>query len=203
MTGVIDFVLFDLGGVLIDPGGVGPMRDLSGLGSDDEVWARWLSCRWVRSFEAGTCSAEEFAAGVVSDWELDLDPADFLAEFARWPGPPYPGAMELVSEVREQVPVGCLSNTNAMQWHANYEATPVTEAFAYRFLSFQLGLVKPDREIFDVVAAALPVPRERVLFLDDNAVNIEAAGAAGFTAVHVRGVVGARGALVGSGVLSG
>ncbi len=89
--GPIDFVLFDLGGVLIDPGGVGPMRELSGLRSEDEVWARWLSCRWVRSFEAGRCSPEEFAAGLVDDWELELEPAAFLDEFARWPGPPYAG----------------------------------------------------------------------------------------------------------------
>ena len=63
-----------------------------------------------------------------------------------------------------------------MQWDANYESTPLTEAFAYRFLSFELGLVKPDREIFDAVAGRLPVPRTQVLFLDDNAVNVDAAG---------------------------
>jgi putative hydrolase of the HAD superfamily len=199
--GPIEFVLFDLGGVLIDPGGVGPMRELSGLGSEEEVWARWLDCRWVRSFEGGRCTPEEFAAGVVADWELGLEPAAFLEEFARWPGLPFPGATELVSEVQAHLPVGCLSNTNALQWDANYRSTPLTDAFAYRFLSFELGLVKPDREIFDVVADALPFLRARVLFLDDNAVNIEAAGAAGFAAEHVRGVDGARAALVRSGVL--
>ena len=45
MAGLIEFVLFDLGGVLVDPGGVGPMRELSRIGTDEELWARWLSCR--------------------------------------------------------------------------------------------------------------------------------------------------------------
>lgn len=197
----IEFVLFDLGGVLIDPGGVGPMRELSGLASEDEVWARWLSCRWVRRFEAGQCSAEDFAAGLVADWDLALTPAEFLELFSGWPGPPYPGALDFVAEVRDRVPVGFLSNTNAVQWGANYEMTPVTDAFAYRFLSFELGLVKPDREIFDVVGGLLPVPRHRVLFLDDNAVNVDAAADAGFEARHVRGVDGARAALLDAGVL--
>jgi HAD superfamily hydrolase (TIGR01509 family) len=201
--GPIDFVLFDLGGVLIDPGGVGPMRELTGLRSEEEVWARWLSCRWVRSFEAGRCSAEEFAAGVVGDWELTLEPAAFLDQFSGWPGLPYPGALELVQAVQAQLPLGYLSNTNALQWNANYEGIEFTDAFAYRFLSFELGLVKPDREIFEVVAAALPVTRERVLFLDDNAVNVESAVAAGFASEHVRGVDGARAALVRAGVLAG
>ncbi len=201
MAPPIDFVLFDLGGVLIDPGGVRPMRELSGLATEDEVWARWLSCRWVRRFEAGRCTPGEFATGLVADWELDLTPEEFLAEFAGWPGLPYPGALDFVAEVRARAPVGCLSNTNAVQWEANYEGIAVTDAFEHRFLSFELGVVKPDREIFDAVAARLPFSRERVLFLDDNLVNVEAATQAGFVARHVRRPDGARAALVEAGVL--
>jgi glucose-1-phosphatase len=197
----IDLVLFDLGGVLIRPGGVGPLRALSGIASDEELWTRWLACPWVRRFEAGQCAPEEFAAGLVADWGLEIEPASFLEEFGRWPEPPFDGALELVDEVRARVPAAFLSNMNSFQWSANYAGIPLTEAFAHRFLSFELGLVKPDREIFDVVADALPLLRARVLFLDDNAVNIEAAGAAGFAAEHVRGVDGARAALVRSGVL--
>ena len=199
----IELVLFDLGGVLIEPGGVGPMRELSGIGSDEELWARWLRCRWVRRFEAGLCSPDEFAAGVVADWELELEPAAFLEEFSGWANDPYPGALELVTTVRGDVGVGCLSNTNAVQWHANYEATPLTDAFALCFLSFELGLVKPDREIFEVVATRLPVRPERVLFLDDNVANVTGAEANGFVARHVRGVDEARRALDDEGIIAG
>ena len=156
--GPIDLVLFDLGGVLIQPGGVGPMRDLSGIESDEALWARWLSCPWVRRFEAGRCTPEAFAAGVVADWELELDPDAFLQEFGRWPEPPFPDALDLVSAVQQSVPAGFLSNMNAFQWAANYEAIPLTDAFAFRFLSFELGLVKPDAAIFDAVAEQAPGP---------------------------------------------
>jgi glucose-1-phosphatase len=61
--------------------------------------------------------------------------------------------------------------------------------------------VKPDAAIFSAVAERLPVPRQRVLFLDDNLVNVEAAEGAGFPARHVRGVEAARDALVDAGVL--
>ena len=199
----IELVLFDLGGVLIEPGGVGPMRGLSGIASDEALWARWLSCRWVRRFETGGCTPEEFAAGVVDDWELDLEPVAFLRAFGGWPEPPYGGALELVTEVQATVPAGFLSNMNSFQWAANYEGIPLTEAFDFRFLSFELGLVKPDPAIFDAVAARLPVPRDRVLFLDDNAINVQGAEEAGFTARRVRGVSGARDALVTAGVLGG
>ncbi len=202
MTGDrIDLVLFDLGGVLIRPGGVASMRALAGIESDEALWARWLSCRWVRCFEAGLCTPEEFADGMVADWELELEPAAFLQEFGGWPEPPFEGALELVDAVQARVPAGFLSNMNSFQWAANYEAIPLTEAFAFRFLSFELGLVKPDPAIFEAVAARLPVPRRRVLFLDDNAANVEAAEGTGFAARLARGIEAARDALTGAGVL--
>jgi glucose-1-phosphatase len=198
----IDLVLFDLGGVLIQPGGVAAMRALAGIDSDEALWARWLGCRWVQRFEAGGCTAEEFADGMVADWNLALEPAAFLEEFGRWPEPPFEGALELVDAVQASVPAGFLSNMNAFQWDANYESIPLTKAFAFRFLSFELGLVKPDVAVFEAVAERLPVPRCRVLFLDDNLVNVEAAEEVGFAARHVRGIDAARAALVSVGVLS-
>jgi FMN phosphatase YigB (HAD superfamily) len=204
-AGQIEFVLFDLGGVLIRVGGVGPMRKLSGIGSDEELWARWLTCPWVRRLEAGQCGAAEFAAGVVAEWELPVSPEEFLSVFAGWLGGPYPGAVELVAQVKaagDGVRVGCLSNTNAVQWEAHFEGTPLVNAFEFRFLSFQLGMVKPDREIFDAVADGLPTPRHRVLFLDDNAVNVHAAVEAGFVARRAQGPEAARAALVEVGVLA-
>ena len=53
-------------------------------------------------------------------------------------------------------------------------------------------MVKPDRDLFDRVASLLPVPRDRVLFLDDNTINVEGATAAGFVASRARGVDEAR-----------
>lgn len=179
------------------------MRRLSRIDSDEELWARWLACPWVRRFEAGRCSPEEFAAGVVHDWSLEVTPSAFLAEFESWSGDPYPGALELVTAVRAEVPLGCLSNTNAIQWESRYEATPLVAAFDLRCLSFELGMVKPDREIFEEVAGRLPVTRDRVIFLDDNAVNVESATAAGFVAAHVRGVSAAHAALASAGVIAG
>ena len=200
-TRPFDVVLFDLGGVLIDFGGVAPMKALAGIESDDELWSRWLTCRWVRSFERGDCSADDFATGVVADWGLAIDPAAFLDAFRGWPGGALPGAEELLQSVQRVVPVGCFSNTNAVHWERNYGRWPILDAFDFRFLSFELGAVKPDGAAFDRVAQLVPASPERVLFLDDNVLNIEGAHAAGFAAVQARGVAEARQALVGAGVI--
>jgi hypothetical protein len=88
MSDSVDMVLSDLGGVLLRLRGVPSMRELSGISSDDELWSRWLSCPWVRSFESGTCSQEAFARGVVEDWGLAISPGAFLEEFRTWPSGP-------------------------------------------------------------------------------------------------------------------
>jgi FMN phosphatase YigB (HAD superfamily) len=201
LTNPFDVVLFDLGGVLIDLRGLAPMKELTSIENDDELWRRWLTCRWVRSFERGMCSAEDFAVGVVNDWGLAVTPETFLDSFGSWVVGPLAGADALLEMVRRAIPVGCLSNTNALHWEKNFARWPILDAFDFRFLSFEVGMVKPDAEIFDHVASLVPAPPNRVLFLDDNAVNVEAAAAAGFAAVHARGVSEAHRVLASAGIV--
>jgi glucose-1-phosphatase len=194
-------VLFDLGGVLIEVAGVRAMLELTGIASEEELWLRWLTCRWVRRFESGRCSETDFAAGVVADWQLELSPAAFLAAFQDWPTGPLPGAAELVAQTRASVATGCFSNTNALHWHDHIAAWPLTGLFDHRFLSFELGLLKPDTAAFAQVAGLLEVPADRVLFLDDNTVNVAGAAAAGFQAARAAGVHEARQRLAEAAVL--
>jgi len=197
----IGFVLFDLGGVLIELGGVASLQELAGIASDEEVWQRWLASPWVRRFEKGECSAVEFSTGVVSEWELAISPERFLEVFGDWPVGPFSGSQELLSEVHQSVPIGCLSNTNSLHWEHQASQWPMLGTFDAQFLSFELGLVKPDPAIFQAVADQLPVRRDRVLFLDDVALNSDAARSFGFVAEQVRGIEEARQVLTDVGIL--
>ncbi len=198
---MVELVLFDLGGVLADFGGVGPMRQLAGLDTDDEVWRRWLACPWVRAFERGSCTAEQFAAGVVSEWGLPASPTDFLDGFRSWLAAPFPGADDLVRSVKERLPVACLSNTNLVHWDHAVAGWPLVELFDFRFLSFQIGLLKPDADVYEHVVRSVELPPAQILFLDDNLINVEAARRSGLGAVQVRGVDEARRSLMAHGVL--
>ena len=201
MAEPVDLVLFDLGGVLIEIPGVRAMLELTGIESEEDLWRRWLTCRWVRRFESGRCSETEFAAGLVADWQLQLSPAAFLEAFEHWPTGPLPGAAELVAQTRAHAATGCFSNTNALHWHGHIAAWPLASLFDHQFLSFELGVLKPDTAAFAQVAELLEMPAERVLFLDDNAVNVAGAVAAGFQAARATGVDEARQHLVEAGVL--
>jgi FMN phosphatase YigB (HAD superfamily) len=82
--------------------------------------------------------------------------------------------------------LGILSNTNDGHWRyigsGRYPA--VTRCFERHVLSFKLGIMKPDRRIYDTATRLAAVPRERIFFVDDRAENVVAAGAAGWDAVQ-------------------
>ena len=163
------------------------MGKFAGIADPEELWERWLTCKWVRSFESGRCSELAFAAGVVEDWQLRMSPADYLEEFRSWPKGVLPGAEALVIEVKSRVPVSCFSNTNVLHWQ--YAQTwPLMGLFDHVFLSFQMGMLKPDHDAFEHVASALRVPRGRILFLDDNQLHIDAALELRFSASRVAGI---------------
>ncbi|MGH2859902.1 MAG: HAD-IA family hydrolase [Solirubrobacteraceae bacterium] len=191
----IEVVLFDIGGVLARFAGLEVLRELTGSESELEVSARWLMSPWVRRFEAGDCTDEEFGAGIVAEWQLPYSGSEFLEIFPTWLDDPFDGAEQMVRETSERVGVGCLSNTNSLQWRGMISHWPLSRYFQHRYLSFELGAVKPDALIFERVIERLPVSSARVLFLDDVALNVEGARAAGLQAEQALGVTEARAVL--------
>ena len=75
--------------------------------------------------------------------------------------------------------VGCLSNTNAVHWEQMQRNWGLGQLFDVRFLSHEMRLLKPDREIFERVSTVAGCANEQVVFLDDTSVNVEQADARG------------------------
>lgn len=181
-------LLFDLGGVLVDWDGVAPIVKLSG-GEVAAEKARtfWLESVWVRTFETGKCTAEAFAAGCVEELGLDISPNHFIDEFARWDRGPFCGALELLNQLSNTYPLYCLSNNNCIHWQ-NQGTQSLTSRFEKVFVSFETGLVKPDRGAFLNVLGQVPEEAPQILFFDDNQECVEAAIELGFQARKVNGL---------------
>lgn len=188
-----DVLLFDRGGVIVELAGRPAFRAwLPQSMSDEEIWERWIRSPAVRSFESGNSSAEAFASGVIAEFGLAVEPHSFLAEFEQWARAPFPGALDLLDQLRGRFQLACFSNTNAMHWPRFLGEMGLGEAFHAHFASHELGVLKPDREAYELVVRALGCPAERVLFLDDVAINVEGARDAGLAAHRVQGPEGAR-----------
>ena len=179
----IEVLLFDLGGVLIELSGVPTMLDWSGESSEEAIWERWLSSSTVRRFEAGGCTPTEFAQGMVAEFNLPV-PADvFIEAFTYWPRQPYQGAVEMLSELRGSFTLACLSNTNELHWNRFCEESELIQQFHHSFPSHLTGMLKPDRIVFEHIAEELSIEPSRILFFDDNQLNVDGAAAAGLRAV--------------------
>lgn len=192
-------ILFDLGGVLIEWPGIDALVALSGGQLTlEEARRRWLLSYWVRRHETGLCTPEEFAAGVVDELSLVVSPRAFLDAFMGWRRGPLPGAIELVAALASKFLLACLSNVSAVHWKL-HDDDPHSQALLapmrHRFLSHEIGLLKPDRKAFDHVVRHLPSEPARTLFFDDNRECVEAARQAGFRAFEVQGVEAVRAVL--------
>ena len=183
-----DVLLFDLGGVLIDFAGFEEMRRLLPQVSDrSEIRDRWIHSASVQLFERGDITPEEFARRLVEEFHLELSAEEFLREFVSWARGPYPGALPLLRRLQNTHRIACLSNSNELHTPIHRASIhPHVDSF---YFSDEIGLVKPDREIFDFVIRDLAVSPRRIAFFDDTPVNVEAARNAGLSAFLVDGIV--------------
>ena len=62
------------------------------------------------------------------------------------------------------------------------------ENYDYVFLSFEMGLKKPNVELFKLVQSKLQFKTKDILFIDDRKVNVEAALAFGWNAFQATGL---------------
>ena len=103
---------------------------------------------------------------------------DHWAEMAR---PAIPQSVRLLKSLKaRRVPVFVLSNFGAQNFPLTEAAFPFLRKFDRRYISGELGLIKPDPAIYAAVEADCGLPPESLLFADDRADNIAAAEARGW-----------------------
>jgi len=193
MKPVFDLILFDLGGVLVDISGSNEtMQFMKQAVPAAEFWRRWLYCSSVRTFESGQCDSETFAARVVEELDLSVTPARFIESYKQWVRGPFPGALELLEKLSAQISLGCLSNTNPHHWPLVSETMALGRYFKHPLISYQIGMMKPDAEIFEYAIKTTGHPPSRILFLDDNDINVQSAQRCGLTALYVQGLEDAK-----------
>jgi len=196
----ITAVVFDMGGVVVRLKPLGEV--LAGLElPHEDLWERWIRADAVRVFESGGSTVDEFADSLIRELGVDREPVELIERFRGFPLGLFEGAERLLVETRARCTTAVLSNTNELHWNTQPDHDVLQRSFDHEYLSFRIGVVKPDAAIFEHAVDDLGVDAAQVLFLDDNQVNVDGARAAGLRSELARGPEQARAALVDHGVL--
>lgn len=83
--------------------------------------------------------------------------------------------------------IGILSNINIFDKERLDKEVNLSK-YDYVFLSFELGIKKPDIEIFNIVQNKLPFSKKDILFIDDRKDNIESAKKVGWNTLQATGL---------------
>jgi len=177
-------LLFDLGGVLLENDCFNALNALLPEKlAEDALKQLWLNSGAMQDFDSGHISVSEFAQRIVSEWQLRINPAEFIAVFYSWPRGFYPGAITMLGRLRESYRVSCLSNSNEVHWE---KFNSFNGIFDIALSSHHLGVTKPAREIFIKALDILGSPPEQVIFFDDSLPNVTTARGIGIQAHHVQ-----------------
>ena len=190
MSGKTKIVVFDLGGVLVRihhevsaalsaAGWMGKPVELHDLAEFNRV-----NCE----YQSGRLSLEEFVDHTYDQLQGRV-PKEFLrSAHDSVLRSEYVGARKVVEDLRNAgVATAVLSNTCASHWEklSKFEAVS-TASREHCFLSFEMGMVKPDGSIYEKVERDLAVQPFEIAFLDDSQANIEAAKKRGWQATLVQ-----------------
>lgn len=181
-------VIFDLGGVLVhlDWDKVcGRLQELSGL-AVDKVRHEVINGPIVRSVMQGLLNPRAYQEALCDKLGIGLPYNEFVDI---WNG--LLSANEAIVPVVVQLKLGnrlvLASNTDPIHFAHADESFIVLRQFDHHFLSYEMGLLKPDPAFFHHVLLTLDSPAADCIFIDDRAENVEAARGIGITAIQFEG----------------
>jgi len=175
-------VVFDVGGVLIDWDPRHLYRKLF-AGAEpamEHFLANVCTHEWNRSQDAGRSFAEG-ARLLKREHPQHADGARFDEMMAG----PITGAVEILAELRgRDTPLYILSNFSAETFPPAFERFDFLRWFRGMVISGEVGVIKPDPRIYEIMLARFAIDPHRAVYIDDVAANAEAARPFGIHGIH-------------------
>lgn len=189
MENVIKNIVFDLGGVIMTIDHQEALRRFKALGLDDaeHYLDPYTQSGIFGNLEEGKITADDFRRelGLLVGRELTFDECKYA-----WLGYRKEVPQRNLDMLKELHAKGyrliLLSNTNPfmMDWALNSEfdgrGASLDSYFDSLYLSYRLGVMKPDADFFRQVLCTEKINPEESLFVDDGERNVKAASELGF-----------------------
>lgn len=195
-------VVFDIGNVLVDWNPRPIWREE--LGSDAAVEA-FMERVDFKSRNLRCDNGETFAA--VAAELPDPDDERLLAlypsRFHMSVEGQVPGTWDIVDQLEARnVPLHAITNWSAETWPAGLNAHPrLGTMFGTTIVSGKVGLIKPDRAIYELFLDTAGLKAADCVFIDDRSENVNAARDVGMDGIHFTGAEALADGLKARGLL--
>ncbi|NNF01763.1 MAG: HAD family phosphatase [Bacteroidia bacterium] len=187
-------IILDLGVVIIDVdyNKTAEAFKKLGLSNFDEIYSKKKQDHFFDDFEKGILDVADFRdevrthiAGKLSDRQIDKA---WNAMLGRVPHK----RVELLESLSQKYDLYLLSNTNKIHVPAfskildeDHDLEKFYSLFKSVYLSCELEMRKPDKEIFDLVINENNLNRDECIFIDDTPHHVEGGKRAGIASFHL------------------
>jgi glucose-1-phosphatase len=184
----VDGIIFDLGGVLVD-------IDFTRIFS---VWASYAKTdiehikslynfdKYYEAHERGEINHLEYFSSLRKSLEIDITDEQFSDGWNSIFGEEIADITSILPKLSQKRPIFVLTNTNTIHqkvWEKKY--TRLLSYFKQIFVSSDIGLRKPEPEIFKYVSENTGIDLKRFVFFDDMLENVTGAHSVGIRSIQV------------------
>ncbi|MEI8063119.1 MAG: HAD family phosphatase [Verrucomicrobiota bacterium] len=197
----VETVIFDLGNVLLPfDWGIARKRMCKCTScSRRELEDYFVTTPFLTQLEVGQLTAQQFFEIVARDLRFTGTQVEFDEIFSNIFT--LDDAMLRLSQMlKGSYRRFILSNTIPQHIEFVFARYPLLKDFDGHILSYAVGLMKPDRRIYELMVQRFGIVAERAVFIDDLPANVAAARAAGLHAIQHKSFRKTRRELTGLGI---
>ena len=186
---IVKALLFDLGNVVIDIDFERIFKKwshYSGVPVEDMKLAFQIDSAYEQH-ERGEIEGAEYHQHLAQKFDMSLTYDQFCEGWNDIMVAPIDETVDILMSLKGRIPLYALSNANTLHkqhWESKYHDE--LSHFEKVFVSSDIGCRKPESEAYQHVFDDLGIAAQNIVFFDDLAENVEAAGALGMTAIQVR-----------------
>ncbi|MFN4123128.1 MAG: HAD family hydrolase [Flavobacteriales bacterium] len=190
----IDAVIFDLGGVILNIDYQATIDAFTDLGIENfqEQFSQLKQNKLFDDYETGRINSQAFLNALQSILPSGVSSQAILDAWNAILKDLPPHRLHVLEQVKKQKPTFLLSNTNDLHIQSfnqylskTFNLDSLAPYFDKLYLSYEVGMRKPDAEIFEHVLNEQRLKPERTLFIDDTIIHIESARSLGIQTLHL------------------